>query len=210
MMYDLSPPISNTLPVWPGDTPPARRMILDMKKGDNLTLSALETTVHLGSHADGPNHYGKDASGVGELALEYFLGPCDVIEAKVSRGERVLPGQLVGGVESIVTTRVLIKTGTFPDPQNWNNDFAGLSPELIDALADRGVRTVGVDAPSVDLFSDKAMIAHQAILRRGLVILEGLMLGPVPPGRYELIALPLKLMGFDGSPVRAILRGLDV
>src|SRR5262249_11327995 len=96
--------------------------------------------------------------------------------------------------------------GTYPDPQNWNSDFAALSVELVDFLNEHGVITVGIDTPSVDLFESKDLPAHKAILRHNMLILEGLVLKDIPPGNYELIALPLPLTGFDASPVRAILR----
>ena len=102
--------------------------------------------------------------------------------------------------------RVLFATGTFPDPENWNRDFAALSVELVDFLHERGVITVGIDTPSVDLFESKDLPAHKAILRCNMSILEGLVLKNVPEGTYELIALPLRLVGFDASPVRAVLR----
>jgi arylformamidase len=102
--------------------------------------------------------------------------------------------------------RVLFATGTYPDPQNWNGDFAAFSVELIDFLHQRGVITVGIDTPSVDLFESKDLPAHQPILRHDMAILEGLVLKDVPDGTYELIALPLPLVGFDASPVRAVLR----
>ena len=105
-----------------------------------------------------------------------------------------------------LTPRVLFATGTYPDPQNWNSDFAALSVELIDFLHHRGVITVGIDTPSVDLFDSKDLPAHKAMLRHDMAILEGLVLKDVPEGIYELIALPLPLVGFDASPVRAILR----
>lgn len=88
----------------------------------------------------------------------------------------------------------------------FNGDFAALSPELIDWLHQRGVITVGIDTPSVDLFDSKDLPTHKAILRHDMAILEGLVLADVPEGTYELIALPLKLAGFDASPVRAVLR----
>jgi arylformamidase len=102
--------------------------------------------------------------------------------------------------------RLLVATNSYPDPEVFNEDFAGLAPELIDALSDRGVRLVGIDTPSVDLFSSKDLPAHAACARSGVFILEGVMLDKVPPGLYDLIALPLKLVGFDASPVRAVLR----
>ena len=101
---------------------------------------------------------------------------------------------------------VLLATGTFPHPEQFNEDFAALSPELVEALHRQGVRLIGIDTPSVDPFPSKELPAHQAFLRRDMAILEGLVLKDVPEGVYELIALPLKLVGFDASPVRAILR----
>jgi arylformamidase len=101
---------------------------------------------------------------------------------------------------------VLIKSGSFPDPDRWNPDFAALSVELIDALAARGVITIGIDTPSVDLQDSKDLPAHRAILKHGIAILEGLVLRDVEPGVYELIAPPLRLKDADASPVRAILR----
>ena len=176
---------------------------MDMARGDNITLSTLRATVHLGAHADGPNHYGKDAPAIDERSLDHYLGPCQVIRANVARATRISPALLK---REVTTPRVLFATGTYPDPQNWNNDFAALSVELIDLLQKRGVITVGIDTPSVDLFESKDLPAHKAILRHNMSILEGLVLKEVPEGIYELIALPLPLVGFDASPVRAILR----
>jgi arylformamidase len=100
----------------------------------------------------------------------------------------------------------LLKTGTFPDPERWNTEFAALSVELVEALAAKGVITIGIDTPSVDLQESKDLPAHKAILKAGIAILEGLVLRDVVAGEYELIALPLRLEGFDASPVRAVLR----
>ncbi|MCB9855096.1 MAG: hypothetical protein H6818_05360 [Phycisphaerales bacterium] len=100
-------------------------------------------------------------------------------------------------------------TGTYPDPTNFNEDFAALEPDLIAWLNQRGVRTIGVDTPSVDLFSSKDLPVHQMFLQCDMAILEGLVLKDVEPGKYELIALPLKLIGFDASPVRVVLRTLE-
>lgn len=176
---------------------------MDMARGDNITLSTLRATVHLGAHADGPNHYGKDAPAIGERSLDYYLGPCQVIRVDVARAARIVPSILP---REVTTPRILFATGTYPDPQNWNSDFAALSVELIDFLHERAVITVGIDTPSVDLFESKDLPAHKAFLRHDMSILEGLVLKDVPEGIYELIALPLPLAGFDASPVRAILR----
>jgi arylformamidase len=222
-IFDITPRITEQLAVWPGDTPLSREVLMDMARGDNITLSTLRTTVHLGAHADGPNHYGKDAPSIDERALDYYLGPCQVIRVDVARATRITPSMLPGVIQQVPTVggsnltsraertihlspRILFATGTFPDPKNWNGDFAALSVELIDFLHDRGVITVGIDTPSVDLFESKDLPAHKAMLRHNMSILEGLVLKDVPEGVYELIALPLPLVGFDASPVRAVLR----
>ena len=218
MLYDITPSISESLAVWPGDTPPSREVLLDMQKGDSLTLSTLRATVHLGAHADAPSHYGRDARPIDQQPLETYLGPCLVVKMNVARGTRVDIDAWESGlraaraegdpIESHVP-RVLLATGTFPDPNQFNEDFAAISPELIDHLHRQGVRLVGIDTPSVDLFESKELPAHRRVLCHKMAILEGLVLSDVPGGMYELIALPLKLVGFDASPVRAVLRTLD-
>lgn len=205
MIYDITPAITKALAVWPGDTPLSREVLLDMAKGDNLTLSTLHATVHLGAHADGPNHYGLDGRSVGEQSLEIYIGPCQVFHVDVKRSARVETAHINQPIE---TERVLLATGSFPDPTKFNEDFAGLSPALVDDLHDKGVRLVGIDTPSVDVFESKDLPAHKRFLAHDMAILEGLVLKDVPAGMYELIALPLKLMDFDASPVRAILREL--
>ena len=191
--------------MWPGDTPPNREILLDMNRGDNLTLSTLHATVHLGAHVDAPSHYSAEAPGVEHWSAERLLGPCQVISVDVQRGTRVTADDVR---DAVGAERVLFATSTFGDPTEFNEDFAALAPELIDMLAGKGVTLVGIDTPSVDLFESKGLEAHNACLRHDIAILEGIVLAGVPPGSYELIALPLKLVGFDASPVRAVLRDI--
>jgi len=205
-LIDCSPPITPSLAVFPGDTPPSREVLMDMARGDHLTLSTLRTTVHLGSHADGMSHYGTgpEAPAIDAMPLEHFVGPCRVIRVAVAPGMRVGVDDLAGA--PIDRPRILLATGSFPDPDTWTEDFAGLEPDLVDHLADRGVITVGIDTPSVDLATARELVAHHRFLARRVAILEGLVLEGVAPGTYELLALPLRLVGFDASPVRAVLR----
>jgi arylformamidase len=203
MIYDITPPITEHLKVWPGDTPPSREVLLDMQRGDNITLSTLRATVHLGAHADAPSHYGKVAPAIHERNLDYYLGPCQVVRVAVARGTRITPEMLS---QPIQAERVLIATNTFPDPERVNTDFAALSPELVLRLHLQGVKLIGIDTPSVDLFDSKDLPSHQMFLKCDMAILEGIVLKDVLEGIYELIALPLKLVGFDASPVRAVLR----
>jgi arylformamidase len=204
-LHDITPPVSPALAVWPGDTPPSREVLLDMARGDSLTLSTLRATVHLGAHADAPSHYGHPAPTIEARPLDLYLGRCQVMRVRAGRGRRVGAADLRSGVTE---TRVLLATGTFPDPTRWNEDFAALEPDLVDELHGRGVRLIGIDTPSVDLFSSKDLPAHKRFLANDMAILEGLLLEAVPEGVYELIALPLRLAGFDASPVRAVLREL--
>lgn len=205
MIHDITPLISARLKVWPGDTPPTREVLLDMHRGDNITLSTLRATVHLGAHADAPSHYGTDAPAIHARSLDYYLGPCQVIRAAVPAATRITPSMIKTPIRA---PRILLATGTNPNPEVFREDFAATSPELIQWLHEQGVKTVGIDTPSVDLFDSKDLPSHHAFLRFDMAILEGLILDQVPQGLYELVALPLKLDGFDASPVRAILRDL--
>jgi arylformamidase len=206
VIYDLTPTIDRALKVFPGDTPPEREVLLDMEAGAHLTLSTLRTTVHVGAHADAPSHYARGAASIEKRPLDLYLGPCQVLRLDARRDTLLRPDDVRGA--SIAAPRVLLATGTYPDPAVFNEDFAALAPALIDFLHDRGVRLVGVDTPSLDPCQSKDLPAHQACLRHDMAILEGLVLAHVPEGLYELIALPLPLAGADGSPVRAILRDL--
>lgn len=205
MIYDITPAIFSGLAVWPGDTPPTREILQDLRRGGTLTLSTLRTTVHVGAHADAPSHYGAEAPPIDERPLDLYLGPCRVLRVAVGRGGRIGPAALPA---ELGAERVLFATGSYPDPTRFTRDFAALDPALIGALRERGVRLVGIDTPSVDPAESKDLPTHQACLRHDMAVLEGLVLSGVPDGLYELIALPLKLTGFDGSPVRAILRTL--
>lgn len=184
-----------------------REVLCDMARGDNITLSTLRATVHLGSHADAPSHYQRDGETIERQALDVYIGACHVVEARIGRGQRVSMGHLVSPPRW-THPRVLIRTGTYPDSNRFTTDFAALDPALVETLGSEGVRLVGIDTPSVDLFESKDLPAHQAFARANMRILEGLVLGGVAAGEYELIALPLRLVGFDASPVRAVLRTL--
>jgi arylformamidase len=206
MIYDITPPLTESFEVWPGDAPLSRQIIADLRDGAKTTCSTLRATVHLGAHADAPNHYGLSADGIGEQPLEPYLGRCQVITVQVGRRGLIGPDTVSVPIEA---ERVLFHTGTFPDPAVFTEDFAALSPELVESLARQGVKLVGIDTPSVDPFDTENLPSHRMLLKHGMANLERLVLSGVPDGFYELVALPLRLMGFDASPVRAILRTMD-
>lgn len=203
MLYDISPRLTSRIAVWPGDTPLSRELVAELGAGEPATVSALRATVHLGAHADAPSHYGRGARAIDEQDLDLYLGSCQLVRLNPGPRGVILPAALSGPP---LAPRVLFATGTFPDPDSFREDFAALSPQLIRFLAGHGVRLVGIDTPSVDAFDASDLPVHRACLDRDVAILEGLALDAVPAGLYELIALPLKLAGFDGSPVRAVLR----
>lgn len=209
LFFDISPVISEKLGVFPGDTPFSREWSLDFTKGHHLRLSSVRTTLHLGAHADGPNHYAAQGVGIGERALAPYMGKCLVVEAKGLRpGARVTRenfDERWSETASWPAPRILVRTGSFPDPNRWNSDFNSLDPWLIEEWARAGVRLIGIDTPSIDPEDSKDLPAHQTVARHDLAILEGLVLHHVPEGLYTLFALPLKIQGADASPVRAVL-----
>ncbi len=135
-IYDISPPITEALAVWPGDTPPHREVLLDLARGDAVTLSTLHATVHLGAHADGPNHFGLGAPGIDGRSLEDYLGPCQVVRVKAEPGCRIGPAALR---TPILAPRVLLHTGTFPDPQRFRRPGRAADPSRVARLARRHV-----------------------------------------------------------------------
>lgn len=206
MLYDLSPTIRPETPVWPGDTPFGCRRILALAQGDPVNLSAITTTLHLGSHADAPLHTEERGESFVELSLEPFLGTCRVV--KVPPVARIEPRH-VEALDLQNPRRLLFKTESLPDRRAFSERFTALSPELAHLLAERGLLLVGLDTPSVDPYDSIGLDAHHTLARGGVAILEGLVLDGVPEGIYELIALPLKLAGLDASPVRAVLRTIS-
>src|ERR1041385_2498870 len=128
VLYDISPLIDAALAVWPGDTPPSREVLLDIASGHNITLSTLRATVHLGAHADAPSHYGSGGADIASVPLEHYLGPCEVMRVDAERGGLISPAMLPRAVSA---PRLLIATGTFPDPAVFDEDFAALSAELV-------------------------------------------------------------------------------
>lgn len=205
-IYDISPVISEKTAVFPGDQPFSRQVAMTFDKGDHLELSAIHTTLHIGAHADAPSHYHPDAPSIDRRDLEFYIGPCQVVHVtrvQDGRERRLSPADLNGLAFS--APRVLFATHSFLQPDQWQDDFVSFSPELIDHLAQSGVKLVGLDTPSVDPAASKHLESHHAIYRHDMAVLEGLVLTEVPDGVYTLVALPLKLKGADASPVRAVL-----
>ena len=200
---DISPVVSEKMAVFPGDVAYKRSLHMSVDDGDHIGLSSIECTVHLGAHADAPSHYGAKEKGIHEVGLEPYMGKAQVIHVKLDRGERILPKHIED--KEINASRVLFRTDSFPNPNEWNGDFNSLSPELLEYLFEKSVVLVGIDTPSVDPAESKALESHQVLLKRDIRVLEGIVLTEADEGFYQLIALPLSLKDADASPVRAIL-----
>ena len=219
-LWDISPPLRHDTPVWPGDTPFSIERTWAIGQGSPVNVSRLVLSTHTGAHADSPLHYAAGAPDSATRSLHFYLGPCRVIDLSASApdaGERaasstaaplaVSPAELAPHLNAC-PPRVLIRTWRAAPLDRWPSDFRAVAPAAIDLLADRGVRLIGVDTPSLDPETSKTMDAHHRVLARDMAILEGLVLDAVPAGDYELIALPLRIEGADASPVRAVLRPL--
>jgi arylformamidase len=205
-LYDISPLVDEKTAVWPGDTPYSAKDLLRIEDGAPVHLSTLTLSCHTGAHADAPGHYVRGAEGIDAVPLSRYLGPCLLADVK-PLDHAVRPADL-RGVDLKGAERLLLRTGAIRDRTVFPEPLACLTVELVGHLATAGIVLVGLDSPSVDRFDSKDLPVHKALHAAGIANLENLALDGVPPGRYELIALPLRLRGRDASPVRAVLRSL--
>lgn len=203
-LWDISPPVQQGAPVFPGDTPYQQQWAATIAPGCPVNVSTLTLSPHVGAHADAPLHYDPQGAAIGMLDLDPYLGPCRVIHA-IARGPLVEWDHIAHAAQGL-PARVLVRTYARAPVDRWDPQLAAFAPATIERLADAGVRLVGIDTASIDPADSKSLESHQVIRRRGLRVLENLVLDEVPEGDYELIALPLKLVTADASPVRAVLR----
>jgi arylformamidase len=205
-IWDISPPIDASSPVFPGDTPFQLAWTAQISPQCPVNVSAITLSPHVGSHADAPLHYDPAGAAIGALDLQTFIGPCRVIHA-IGKGPLVRLADLAHLLENL-PERILVRTyANFP-VQEFDNNLIALAPETLLALAELGVKLIGIDSASIDPADSKSLDSHQLIRQRHMRVLENLQLDQIDEGDYELIALPLKLMSADASPVRAILREL--
>ena len=207
-IWDISPPVDEHAAVFPGDTTYTQQLHFSLTSNCPVNVNSITLSPHTGAHADAPMHYANGASSAGELSLEAYLGDCRVIDC-TGCGPLVLPKHVAHALENL-PQRVLLRTSSIAS-QSWAS-FTALAPETLALLATKNIANplllVGIDTPSVDPNNSQTLPSHHELLARNLRVLENLVLDDVPEGDYELIALPLKLMRADASPVRAILREL--
>ena len=212
-IYDISVPISEQTPVYPGDPGVEIAAHSSMARGDAANVTLLRLGAHTGTHVDAPAHFIQGAGRVSQLPLGALVGRTRVVE--VSPDVAAIDERHVASLVPAGAERVLFKTrnsdfwaasgGTFRE------DFTYVTPAAARALAARGLLLVGIDYLSIEKFGSETFDTHLALLSRGVVIVEGLNLAGVPAGEYDLACLPLKVAGGDGdgAPARAVLRTVD-
>lgn len=203
-LYDISVPLSPTLPIYPGD-PAVTLERLTTTGNAAISVSRLTMGTHSGTHLDVPRHVRPDGAAVDEVPLNRLMGPATVLEI---REEGDIDRSILRRLPLQGAERLLLKTGNsrFWHQPDFCSDYSALSEDGAVWLVEAGVRLVGIDYLSIEPFSGNGRV-HQILLDAGVLILEGLDLSAVPPGPYELICLPLAIAGGDGAPVRAVLRG---
>lgn len=203
-IWDISQTLHPGTPVWPGEPPVAVKQTATIGAQCPVNVGTLHTSLHAGAHADAPYHY--DAGGLASADddLAPYIGPCVVADVRHAVGRIELAD--VDWAALAGAARVLFRTYTRFPHQQWDSAFTAVAPDVIANLGAAGVRLIGTDAASLDPETSKTLDAHHAVKAYKMRILEGLVLDDVPPGSYELIALPLRIAGADASPVRAILR----
>ena len=207
MIHDITRPVDARTAVWPGDQPFQLRHTMRLSQGASVNLTAMNATLHLGTHLDAWYHCADDGASAADMPLVACIGPARLVT--VGRDDGPLeaadlkPGTLDGA------RRLLLRSAVSNlEADEWPQAWPWPGAALIEELAASGVILLGTDAPSVDGGDSHELPGHHALRQHRIVTLEGLWLRDVPDGDYELVALPLRLAGACASPVRAILRPL--
>lgn len=206
-LIDVTVPVDASLPAYPGNTPFSIEPIKRIARGDSSNVSTLHMSAHAGTHVDAPRHFFDDGPGAEGLPLEMLMGRARVVEITSRKG--VTPDDFAD-VDLSEDVRVLLKT---PNSRLWGSpefhkDYVGVTEAAAKFLIDRGVKVLGVDYLSVEMFKTPGAPAHHVLLGGGTIVIEGLNLRDVDPGIYDMICLPLRIVGSDGAPARVILRAV--
>ncbi len=207
-LFDITVPVHPGMFVYPGNPQVFREPVLRMEAGDPCNLSRIDLGVHTGTHIDAPVHFIEDGNGIDGIPTEALLGEALVVDATSVESE--IDAAFLATVEVPAgTERVLFKTrnSSFWDRGEFTDGYVGVAPDAAALLVERGVKLVGIDYLSVAT-PEHGIDTHRVLLGAGTVILEGIDLSAVEPGWYELVCLPIRLVGSDGAPARAILRSL--
>ncbi|AMO86001.1 Kynurenine formamidase [Solibacillus isronensis B3W22] len=202
MWIDITQPMKNGMPNWPGDTPFSFEVGYTKQQTGSVNIGRMTTSLHTGTHADAPFHFNSEAETIEQLDVNVYIGDCVIVDCI---GQEMVTAQSLEPVDFRSAKRVLLKTIEQPSAA-FPQTIPVIHPNVAPFLKERGVILLGIDNPSVDPLDSKEVLAHHKLYEHGIHILEGLDLGHVQQGLYELIALPLKIAGADGAPVRAVVR----
>lgn len=200
-IIDISMALDATTPEWPGDTPFAYRLSVTKQQSGSVNIGELQSSTHIGTHIDAPFHYDEQGLKIDELPLDVYLTTAQVMD--VTGLEQVKLDDLDELKQGV--SAVLLKTASWQDRSEFPGAWPVFDPAIAEWMQANGVRLLGVDVPSVDPETSKELPMHHAMNRNGRFILEGIVLDDVAAGVYQLAALPLKIRGGEGSPVRAVL-----
>lgn len=208
MLIDISVPLKSGMVTWPGDPAVELEQTMFIERGDVCNYTTIRAGLHIGTHMDAPRHFIRDGVAMHTMPLDATIGEARVIEiadpAAIRRAD-LEPHDIQTGERLLFKTRNSIERW---NDDEFHHDFVYIANEAAQYLVERGVRTVGVDYLSIGGFYQDGVPTHQTLLGAGVWVIEGLNLAAVTPGRYELICLPLKILGADGAPARAVLRTL--
>lgn len=204
-LIDISRPLTKETAVWPNSQSFTRTTVLSLHHGDSVNFSNLLLNSHTGTHIDAPYHFSDAGQTIAQLDLRPFWGTAQLVTIHTAAGP-LTPAHFAA-YDLSLAPRLLVHTPLSDLPRRqFPSDCPYPSPELADFLAQHDIILYGTDAPSMDALDSKTLPGHHALHRHGIAILEGLALAGVPDGLYELSALPLAIVGGDGSPVRAVLK----
>lgn len=207
-LYDISLPVHPDMVIWPEHPPTVLQRFRKMEEGARCNLSWLEMSTHSGTHVDAPHHFLNGETTIETLPLEALVGPAEVV-AFPNYVDVINVELLEKAGIPLETRRLLCKTRNSTlwarGEREFDKDFISLTAEAAEWLVARGIRLVGVDYLSIARYLEPGGVTHLVLLGARVVIVEGLNLSSVPPGSYTLVCLPLKLVGGEAAPARAIL-----
>lgn len=207
-IWDISEPIEPATAVFPGDTAFAAQWVMRLAEGGSCNVSTIRMSAHLGTHTDAPLHFDDAGADIASVDLGRYIGRCRVLDVTGVGDPPLVPAGALTAAALAGCERVLLRTRDRHDHRVFDGGFTALGPDAARAVVAAGVRLIGIDTPSMDHATSKELAAHHILHRGGVAILENLDLSRIAPGDYELVALPLRIVGGDSSPVRAILRDL--
>jgi arylformamidase len=209
-IWDISEPIEASSATFPGDTPFSQEWVARIERGASCNVSTIRMSVHVGTHTDAPLHFTPAGKDIASVDLRHYIGRCRVVDVAGTGSPSLIPASALTDGMLAGAERILFRTRQRQgeDHRVWDGGFTAVGLAAAQRLVAAGIRLVGIDTPSMDHADSKELDGHHALYRGGIAILENLDLRAVPAGDYELIALPLRIVNGDSSPVRAILREL--